>query len=70
MTKSKGIINLDFDVGKIINKEKEVDEKKKHEITIDQTLQIVISQMEIGGYRERTISDYKYMVNRLKKEME
>lgn len=68
MTKSKGIINLDFEVGKIVNGEKKQDEKKKHGITIDQALQIVISQMEISGYRERTISDYKYMVNRLKKE--
>lgn len=63
MTKSKGIINLDFDVGKVIE-----NEKKKHGITIDQALQIVISQMEISGYRERTIKDYKYYVNRLKNE--
>lgn len=68
MTKSKGIINLDFDVGKVIENEKKQDEKKKHGITIDQALQIVISQMEISGYRERTIKDYRYYVNRLKNE--
>lgn len=68
MTKSKGIINLDFDVGKIIENEKRTDDKKTHGITIDQALQIIINQMEISGYRDRTISDYKYMVNRLKKD--
>lgn len=68
MTKSKGIINLDFDVSKIVNNEKKQDEKKKHDITIDQALEVIIRQMEVSGYRERTINDYKYYVNRLKKE--
>lgn len=68
MTKSKGIINLDFDVSKIVNNEKKQDEKKKHDITIDQALEVIIRQMEVSGYRERTINDYKYYVNRLKNE--
>ncbi|RXH52793.1 hypothetical protein D6T70_04190 [Kurthia gibsonii] len=68
MTKSKGIINLDFDVGKIIETEKNEEEEKKHGITIDQALEVIIRQMEVSGYRERTINDYKYYVNRLKNE--
>lgn len=43
---------------------------KPKRITIEQALAVILRQMEVGGNRERTISDYRLHVSHFKKSEE
>ncbi|WP_163071124.1 tyrosine-type recombinase/integrase [Priestia flexa] len=73
MTKKKGIFDVDADInlfnqGKGIGvklkggSEKETGSTKKDGRDLDSVMEIIIQQMKVSGYRERTITDYiRYM---------
>ncbi|MGD6816773.1 hypothetical protein ACQCVE_06775 [Metabacillus sp. 113a] len=72
MTKKKGLFEVsenikgilaglpgsDSDTPKIVDKPKEPSDKERGFISILEALEIVTRQMEVSGYRSRTISDY------------
>lgn len=72
MTKSKGLLSVDKGISHLFNKniqqvekKREKKEKKNNRLTIDEALSVINRQMEVNGYRERTVNDYNYTVNHL-----
>lgn len=70
MTKKKKSLTIETDLSGLFSqpkatKEKTVQQTERIErgMSIDQALNTIIRQMEVSGYRARTISDYKLHVN-------
>ncbi|MBB6445638.1 tyrosine-type recombinase/integrase [Bacillus benzoevorans] len=74
MTKSKGLLDIKFDVNSVLNQQsEEINTKSKRtktdSLTVEKALEIIIRQMEVSGNRPRTIHDYNYYVNDFKEKM-
>ncbi|WP_342543308.1 site-specific integrase [Paenisporosarcina sp. FSL H8-0542] len=64
MTKRTGLfdINVDFDVKRLIEGDQKSQQK---EMTIEKALTTITKQMQVSGFRERTIKDYNLHMNHL-----
>jgi site-specific recombinase XerD len=64
MTKRTGLfdINVDFDIKKLIQGEQK---SQQNEMTIEKALSTITKQMQVCGFRERTIKDYNLHMNHL-----
>ena len=64
MTKRTGLfdINVDFDMKKLIQGEQK---SHQNEMTIEKALTTITKQMQVSGFRERTIKDYNLHMNHL-----
>lgn len=56
MSKKSNVFSVPFDVGDLVRNEQP---KTRNSLTIEQALSIVIKQMQVSGFRKRTISDYQ-----------
>jgi site-specific recombinase XerD len=66
VSKKKWILNIETDLSDVFNKSTEHTAQYEH-LTIEQALTTVIRQMEVSGYRPRTINDYILHVKSFKK---
>lgn len=55
-------INVDFDVKRLIEGDQKLQQK---EMTIEKALTTITKQMQVSGFRERTIKDYNLHMNHL-----
>lgn len=64
MTKRTGLfdINVDFDVKQLIEGDQKSQQK---EMTIEKALTTITKQMQVSGFRQRTIKDYNLHMNHL-----
>ena len=60
MPKKSGAFDVNFDVTNLV---RNVQSKKNNSMQIEQALAIVTKQMEVSGFRRRTISDYQLHMN-------
>jgi integrase/recombinase XerD len=75
VTKRKGIMDVKVDVRALLPKKpqdtSEIELKSNRvqldSLTIEKGLEVIVRQMEVSGYRDRTVSDYKLHVNHFQK---
>lgn len=60
LTKRSGVFDVQVDVRSLLNP---ANQPKKDLLTIETALETVSKQMQVSGYRKRTISDYQLHVN-------
>ena len=59
MTKKKGIFDIQIEQPLIQVRKRQ---EKRNDMTIEQALSIILKQLEVSGCRERTLYDYRIMV--------
>ncbi|WP_404467238.1 tyrosine-type recombinase/integrase [Planococcus rifietoensis] len=70
MSKRSGVFDVQVDVSKLIRGRKQDKSFRKDSLTLEDAMKVIMKQMQVSGFRERTMKDYQLHWNHFEKTTE
>ncbi|WP_232787207.1 tyrosine-type recombinase/integrase [Planococcus sp. MB-3u-03] len=59
MSKRSGAFDVQVDVSKLIRNNRQGQSSKNGSVTLEKAMEVIVKQMQVSGFRERTMKDYQ-----------